>query len=99
MLGCVDAQGVLAQNRVILPIQTVCYLSIIFDDSGPDRTAFLLICIIELINNSCDICAEQQKPNLPSRANTDKQTRLIHINTGELAIIVNLISQILFKLK
>ncbi len=25
MLGCMDAQGVLAQNRTILPIQTVLF--------------------------------------------------------------------------
>ncbi len=35
-IGCMDAQGVLAQNETIQPIQTVCYLSIIFEDRGPD---------------------------------------------------------------
>ncbi len=37
MLGCMDAQGVLSQNRTILPIQSVCQLSVIFEDSGPNR--------------------------------------------------------------
>ncbi len=42
MLDCMDAQGVLAQNRTIPPFQIVCYLSVIFDDSVPDRIKFII---------------------------------------------------------
>jgi len=54
MLDCMEVQGV-AQNRTIPPIQTVCLLSIVFDDSGPDRnliyTSFLVlfVCVADVL--------------------------------------------------
>jgi len=37
MLGFMDGQGDLAQNKSTPTIQTVCYLSNSFDNSVPDR--------------------------------------------------------------